>query len=644
MNSDMSVEVKGLRLPHKTKVFLKLKAQDYGGNNLKYRVEDSRTIFWEEGMNCEQNGHNPGKREFSRFQFDEVFDTDSDEKIVTDAITQPSVENLLNGYNVSIMSYGQSTIGKSTLLLGNQYFDGMFSTICTELFRKIEEMTKKGSDFTISTSFMEVFAENIYDLLIDSKSAKSLKLSTSSGPSSPVIVKNLKSVYVATSDELMYYMSLARNNSKEDHRQRSSVIVIIHVKQKNEEEGILKESSLHLIDLAGSDKLDKSSKSSYSSEVIRKINLSMYSLDNVARSLAAVRRTTKSSGLALQTLKNVPYQDSQLTRLLRETMGGNSKTTVVLTCSAAEKDREESLSTLDFGANMTMVENSVCQNVSGINAKSVLDLCVKNMSIKESNYISRIRILERELVNMNSKIRTHTKSETADREILRKENSTLKLQIDSLTQLLKNNDFRKGNASENMKEQSDIMATIMEKCEKIMDLQLRLDNETAKQRALSQEMSFKSSKQEALEAMNLRLLEQLQANEEELKTMLVTNSVMKDSIEKWSMLANTRLDNIKMMERLMKENALFKQYAQGKRRSSGSSSGSTMVQLDEDNNMEKGSWFFNNSSSGLWASRKAPSTNNGITAALQESLKIRPAKTGLNLRVVRPAEETENNV
>lgn len=644
MGSEPLYDLGGTRLPYKAKVILKLKPNNYDTNRLKYQVKDQQTIVVEGIKDCKKHGAGKMNRDISLFTFDEIFDVKTGIESITNALSGDTINDLLNGYSVSIMAYGQSNTGKSALMFGNGLNDGIIPTLFKELFENIKQTTEKGSEFTIGASFIAVKAENIYDLLGDPKNGKSLKLSTNSRPDKQIVVKDLRTVYVVTLDELLYYMTIAKNNLHvKERNSRSNTIIKIFVEQRDESENTVKRSILQLIDLAGSDKLDKMHTPALSQDEVRRINLSMYSLDNVARSLAAKQNALDGASTAIHDHKHVPHKESHLTRLLQGAMGGNSKISVLLTCSAAEHDHEETLNTLDFGANMTMVNNLVEQNISGLNSKVVQDLLLKNMSIKESNYISRIKLLENELKEAQTKVRRELHEESGQKEEILMENKKLKVQLDSLSQLLKKPDMSK-HSGNNQEEQSDIVSTIIEKCEKIIELQMKLDREIAKNHSTTQELSYKNSKEEALEAMNMRLLEQLQANEEELKFMLISNSVMKDSMEKWSNVAATRLESIKVLENALKEFPLSRQDIRSKRRSSGSSSGSTMVHIEEDPNTEKGSWFFGNSNSTLWGTRKVSSGSSVITPASQESTTARAPKIGLNLRVVRPTEEEKNEV
>lgn len=639
----------GIKAPNGVRVILKLKQEGTDISTIHYKIRNSpRTIIIEEDMSTEGTSVPIRDENFKRFTFDEILDVSTKYECINNTIVGTSIDDLFEGYNVTIMAYGQVKTGKTLTMFGSREGEGVITKICRNIYSKIESERVHGTDFTLSVSFLEVYSEKLRDLLASPQKGKTLKINRNS-KSSSLSIKDLQTVYVTSFDDLLSYIALGLSNRNTittcSKSPRSNAILKIFLEQRNYKDEIIKSSSLQLADLAGSDKLDTHSEQSIPSDEIKKINLSIDTLDNVVRSLAGTS-TADKDGRPLSDSHRAPYRDSHLTKLLQEAIGGNSKTTVLLACSTAKENQEETLNTLNFGANMKMIKNYVEQSKSGLNSKSILEMRLKNLDVKEENYVSHIQLLKSEIEELkNNQQARHLKK--SSNEALMQENAQLKEQNNSLSQLLNNSSLHYKQKSAKNEDQLEMTQILMEKCEKVIELQMKLDNEISRASSLDEQLSYKMSKEKAMEGMNLKLLEQLHSNEEELKELLASNSMIRDQLHHWSNVANTQSEKIKNLEGTVKELSNGKQDLRGKRRLSGSSSASTMVQIEEDPQQEKGSWFFGNPNAKLWGSRKV-STGGAISISSQEPSKTRVSKNGLNLHVIRLAadatdvEETED--
>ncbi|QLL34195.1 hypothetical protein HG536_0G00520 [Torulaspora globosa] len=613
--------IAGLHRDSAIKVFLKLKPAQDEMSQLRYKVKDSQTIVLEGPRRSEPIQG----QDLELFVFDGIEDIETETIEVSNSIVNDSVKELLDGYNVAIMAYGQNESGKTHAMLGRDGNDGLVQSTFKQLFNEILREEARNVDFTLSLSIVEVYCEEIRDLLALPDRRKPLKLRADSNQST-LHVKDLSSVTVSSLSETLSCLQKAKVNQNSGGKRmpsRASVIIKLSINQRNNDEEIVKASTLQMIDLASSDKVHKDSGPSLGTEDARKINISMDAIDNVARSLAGSKLTV-SDTRPPASKHQIPYMESSLTQLLREVIGGNYRTTVLLTCSTKKEDEAETLQSLNFGANMRLIKNSVSQNKSGFNSKKILDLLMKDFSVERANYISRIEQLQNEMTLIRRKER---EKDYIQSDILLTENSNLKAQVDSLSQLL-NSDGKKTKDEEH----SRILETLMEKCESVIQLQMKLDNECSRTAHLRSELEFNVSREQALEAMNLKLLHQLQENEDELKQVLASNFSLKQDLEKWQNLAATRLEKNESLESLLTVNNVGR-HDDRNRRSSASSAGSFMAQIDENSQFRKSSWLFGHSSTNSRAMRQA-SVDSVRSNTSQELSRPKVLKNGLNLNAV----------
>lgn len=613
--------IPGLRHDSAIKVFLKLKPAQDGMALLRYKVKDSQTIVLEGSRRSEPIGG----QDLQLFVFDGIEDVETETNDFSQCIVSDNVSELLDGYNVAIMAYGQNESGKTHAMFGNDGNDGLIQSMFKQLFTEILREEARSVDFTLSLSIVEVFCEEIRDLLAPLERRKPLKLRADSNQST-LHVKDLSSVTVSSLSEALSCLQKAKasqNGGEKQMLSRASVIVKLSINQRNNGEETVKASTLQMIDLASSDKVNKDSEPSLGTEDVRRINISMDAVDNVARSLAGSKLTV-SNARASSNNHQIPYKESILTQLLREVIGGNYKTTVLLTCLTKMEDEGETLQTLNFGANMRLIKNSACQNKSGFNTKKILDLVIKDFNVERANYRSRIGQLQSEMTLIREKER---KRDQIQSDVLVTENSRLKAQVESLSQLLKSD---AGKTKE--EEHSKILETLMEKCENVIQLQMKLDNERSRTAHLTSELEFNVSREQALEAMNLKLLHQLQENEDELKQVLASNFSLKQDVEKWQKLAAARLEKNESLESLLSVNNVGR-HDDRNRRSSASSAGSFMAQIEENSPLRKSSWFFGHSNTNSRAMRQV-SVDSVRSNTSQELSRPKVLRNGINLNAV----------
>lgn len=319
------------------------------------------------------------------FTFDRVFPTNTAQHDVFDYSIRGTVDDVLAGYNGTVFAYGQTGSGKTYTMMGageigDQEAKGIIPRIVEQIFHSI--MSSDGSvEFTVKVSYMEIYMEKIRDLLVPTNDNLPVHEDKARG----VYVKGLHEFYVGSVEEVYEIlerggaarMVAATNMNQESSRSHS--IFVIEVAQKNVETGSAKSGRLFLVDLAGSEKVGKTGASGQTLEEAKKINKSLTSLGMVINALS----DGKSS--------HIPYRDSKLTRILQESLGGNSRTTLIINCSPSAYNYEETVSTLRFGERAKTIKQKakVNEELSPAQLKALLKKSQGTLTTYES-YISSL--------------------------------------------------------------------------------------------------------------------------------------------------------------------------------------------------------------------------------------------------------------
>ncbi|CAI2381763.1 unnamed protein product [Moneuplotes crassus] len=275
------------------------------------------------------------------FSFDRVFDLGASQRDIYEAAAEPIINSVLQGFNGTILTYGQSGSGKTFTMhsseTGGVQNQGILPRIVSTLFSRIENMTEN-IEFSIKISMLEIFQDKICDLLEKSKVDLQVKQTSEKG----TVVENLTEKYIGSSDEIYDALKIG-DHLKTD---KSHVIFIMNVDQTNADTGSGISGKLILADLAGTEK--NSSKGSQGSE--------SDDMKGIEKSLSILRRVTNA--LAEENHTDVPYQDSKLTQVLSESFGGNTKTSVIITCSPSPWHELETMSSLRFGSIARTIKNT----------------------------------------------------------------------------------------------------------------------------------------------------------------------------------------------------------------------------------------------------------------------------------------------
>ncbi|GMI82773.1 MALECTIN DOMAIN KINESIN 2 [Hibiscus trionum] len=279
------------------------------------------------------------------FKFDRVY-TPKDDQVSVFADASPVVTSVLDGYNVCIFAYGQTGTGKTFTMEGTGQNRGVNYRTLEQLFKIVEER-KETSTYSISVCVLEVYNEQIRDLLATEPTSKRLEIRQASEGFHHVPgiveakVENIKEAW-----NVLQAGNNARaigSNNVNEHSSRSHCMLCILVRAKNLISGECTQSKLWLVDLAGSERLAKTEVQGDRLKEAQNINRSLSALGDVVSALA-----NKSS--------HIPYRNSKLTHLLQDSLGGDSKTLMFVQISPSEQDLGETLSSLNFASRVRGVE------------------------------------------------------------------------------------------------------------------------------------------------------------------------------------------------------------------------------------------------------------------------------------------------
>lgn len=318
---------------------------------------------------------------------------DCQQSDIFDFSIRPTVDDILNGYNGTVFAYGQTGAGKSYTMMGTSIDDeggrGVIPRIVEQIFASIMS-SPSTIEYTVRVSYMEIYMERIRDLLAPQNDNLPVHEEKNRG----VYVKGLLEIYVSSVQEVYEVMrrggnarAVAATNMNQESS-RSHSIFVITITQKNVETGSAKSGQLFLVDLAGSEKVGKTGASGQTLEEAKKINKSLSALGMVINALT----DGKSS--------HVPYRDSKLTRILQESLGGNSRTTLIINCSPSSYNDAETLSTLRFGMRAKNIKNKAKVNAELSPAE--LKFLLKKAQGQVTNFESYISNLESEIQQWRS--------------------------------------------------------------------------------------------------------------------------------------------------------------------------------------------------------------------------------------------------
>ncbi|KAL6119818.1 kif1b [Pungitius sinensis] len=307
------------------------------------------------------------------------------QNLVFNDIGKEMLAHAFEGYNVCIFAYGQTGSGKSYTMMGKQEEgqEGIIPMLCEDLFEKIDDVSNKEElSYSVEVSYMEIYCERVRDLL-NPKNKGNLRVREH--PLLGPYVEDLSKLAVTSYTDIADLMdagnkarTVAATNMNETSSRSHAVFTIVFTQKKHDSETDIsteKVSKISLVDLAGSERADSTGATGTRLKEGANINKSLTTLGKVISALAEVSKKKKKTDF-------IPYRDSVLTWLLRENLGGNSRTAMVAALSPADINYDETLSTLRYADRAKNIKCNAVINEDP-NNKLVRDLKDEVARLKE---------------------------------------------------------------------------------------------------------------------------------------------------------------------------------------------------------------------------------------------------------------------
>ncbi|TYI87490.1 hypothetical protein E1A91_D04G138900v1 [Gossypium mustelinum] len=324
------------------------------------------------------------------FTFDKVFGPKAQQRTIYDQAIAPIVNEVLDGFNCTVFAYGQTGTGKTYTMEGgmrNKGGDlpaeaGVIPRAVRQIFDALEA---QNADYSMKVTFLELYNEEITDLLAPEESSRYAEdrqrkpISLMEDGKGCVIVRGLEEEAVYSANEI--YTLLERGAAKRrtadtllnksSSRSHSVFSITVHIKESAVgDEELIKCGKLNLVDLAGSENISRSGAREGRAREAGEINKSLLTLGRVISAL-------------VEHSAHIPYRDSKLTRLLRDSLGGKTKTCIIATISPSAHSLEETLSTLDYAYRAKNIKNRPEANQKMSKAVLLKDLYLEIERMKE---------------------------------------------------------------------------------------------------------------------------------------------------------------------------------------------------------------------------------------------------------------------
>ncbi|XP_054153934.1 kinesin-like protein KIF11 [Oppia nitens] len=296
------------------------------------------------------------------FTFDNAFNADTSQLHIYKCVVEPLIQQVVMGYNCTVFAYGQTGTGKTYTMEGERSLednvcswadDPLAGIIPRALHQLFETLADEKCEYTVRVSFLELYNEELYDLLSSIDDTTKLKIYEDSTRKGSIIVDGLEDITVHSKAEI--YDILRKGSAKRQtaatlmnacsSRSHTIFSVTVHIKESAiDGEDLVKIGKLNLVDLAGSENIGRSGAIDKRAREAGNINQSLLTLGRVITSL-------------VDRCPHIPYRESKLTRLLQESLGGRTKTSIIATISPNIADADDTLSTLEYAQRAKKITN-----------------------------------------------------------------------------------------------------------------------------------------------------------------------------------------------------------------------------------------------------------------------------------------------
>ncbi|XP_056210959.1 kinesin-like protein KIF19 isoform X2 [Falco biarmicus] len=333
-----------------------------GARPIAHRV-DEQVVVLRDPMEDPDDILRASRSREKSYIFDVAFDSTATQETVYHATTRSLIMVVVSGYNATVFTYGTTGCGKTYTMLGTDGEPGICARTLGDLFQAIQD-TSGDVEYEVSMSYLEIYNEMIRDLM--NPSLGCLQLREDAGGT--VRVAGITEVSATNADEVMQL--LARGNRQRTQEptaanrtsSRSHAVLQVTVRRRRRGRG-LRHGRLFLIDLAGSERAAQTQNHGQRMKEGAHINRSLLALGNCIKALS--HRTST---------RYINYRDSKLTRLLKDSLGGNSHTVMIAHISPASTAFEESRSTLAYAQRAKSIRSTVRHNLPGVSYSVMADL------------------------------------------------------------------------------------------------------------------------------------------------------------------------------------------------------------------------------------------------------------------------------
>lgn len=314
----------------------------------------------------------------SYWSFDKKDSTYAAQSNLFDDLGKPLLDNAFQGYNNCIFAYGQTGSGKSYSMMGYGKEIGIIPMICQDMFSRIDDMqTDATTKCTVEVSYLEIYNERVRDLLNPSTKGN---LKVREHPSTGPYVEDLAKLVVGSFQEIENLMdegnkarTVAATNMNETSSRSHAVFTLMLTQKKYDAETKMemeKVAKISLVDLAGSERATSTGATGARLKEGAEINRSLSTLGRV---IAALADLSTGGAKKKKGASQVPYRDSVLTWLLKDSLGGNSMTAMIAAISPADINYDETLSTLRYADSAKRIKNHAVINEDA-NARMIREL------------------------------------------------------------------------------------------------------------------------------------------------------------------------------------------------------------------------------------------------------------------------------
>ncbi|KZC07186.1 Kinesin-like protein KIF18A [Dufourea novaeangliae] len=324
-----------------------------------------------------------------QFIFDKVFDAQSNNIDVFQGSTKDLITGLLDGYNCSVFAYGATGAGKTHTMLGSNEDPGITYRTVAELFFQIE---KQGGhrEFNLGVTYLEVYNENVQDLLHNSG-----PLHLRDDGRYGIIIAGLKVISINSAQELLSLL-VKGNKNRTQHptdankeSSRSHAVFQVYINITNKLDGQVRQVKLSMIDLAGSERASATGCKGARFKEGANINRSLLALGNCINNLA-------------DGAKHITYRDSKLTRLLKDSLGGNCQTVMIANIAPSSLSYEDTYNTLRYANRAKKIKTHIKKNILSCEMHVTGYIKMVEEQKKEINYLKeKLLAFENGLINVS---------------------------------------------------------------------------------------------------------------------------------------------------------------------------------------------------------------------------------------------------